>query len=61
MQSRLGVPVLEGVTPAVKIAELLVKLNYKTCKYLSYSFPEDKRIMGYDNAFLKFRTSKEEL
>jgi len=51
MQERLGVPVLEGVTPAVKIAEMLVKLNYKTCKFLSYSFPEVKSFIGYDNAF----------
>lgn len=51
MQGRLGVPVLEGVTPAVKIAEMLVKLNYKTCKLLSYSYPEEKSIIGYDNVF----------
>lgn len=53
LRDKLGVPVIEGVSPAIKIAELIVSLGLKTSKKLSYSFPVKKRIDGYDGFFME--------
>lgn len=42
LQSKLGVPVFDGVTAAVKIAESLVLLNKNTSKKLYYNYPNSK-------------------
>lgn len=42
LQEKLGVPVFDGVTAAVKIAESLVALNKKTSKNLYYNYPNKK-------------------
>ncbi|ADU31986.1 aspartate/glutamate racemase family protein [Evansella cellulosilytica] len=47
LQMDLGVPVLDGVSPAVKLAEALVDMGCKTSKSLTYSFPEKKSIKGF--------------
>lgn len=48
LRNRLGVPVLDGVMPAVKYAEALVKMGQKTCKKNSFSWPEEKEYTGYE-------------
>lgn len=47
LQQNLGVPVLDGVSPAVKLAEALVDLGYQTSKNRTWGFPEPKRIDGF--------------
>lgn len=42
LQKKLGVPVFDGVTSAVKIAEALVTLKKKTSKILYYNYPQPK-------------------
>ncbi len=42
LQKKLGCPVFDGVTAAVKVAESLVSLNKKTCKKLYYNYPNPK-------------------
>lgn len=49
MRETLGVPVLDGVSPAVKIAESLVKLQIRTSKINTWKKPEPKSIVGFDN------------
>lgn len=49
LQKRLGVPVLDGVSPAVKIAETLVSMGCRTSKFLTWGYPEKKNIIGYEN------------
>ena len=44
-------PVIEGVSSAVVIAESLVKLKIKTSKVGSYAPPRNKGYMGYLNKF----------
>ena len=48
LKSELGVPVLDGVAPAVKFAEALVQLGLKTSKSSTWSLPEKKDYIGYD-------------
>lgn len=48
MREELGVPVLDGVSPAVKIAESLVKLGVNTSKVNTWKKPEQKEIIGFD-------------
>ena len=48
LKSELGVPVLDGVAPAVKFAEALVQLGLKTSKSNTWSLPEKKDYIGYD-------------
>ena len=45
--SELGVPVIDGVAAAVRLAEALVGLGLKTCKLSTYAPPEPKRITGW--------------
>ena len=44
-------PVIEGVSSAVVLAESLVKLKIKTSKVGSYALPRNKSYMGYLNKF----------
>lgn len=48
LKNSLGVPVLDGVMPAVKFAEALVKMNLKTSKINTWNFPEEKDYVGYN-------------
>lgn len=45
----LGVPVIDGVIPAVKFAEALVSMGWSTCKTSSWNYPEIKKYFGYQN------------
>ena len=47
LERRLGVPVLEGVTPAVKLAEALVDMGLGTSKASTWGWPEKKQFLGY--------------
>jgi allantoin racemase len=47
LQQRLGVPVIDGVTAAVKMAEALVALGLKTEKQGDYAPPLPKRWVGW--------------
>ena len=47
LEHRLGVPVIDSVAAAVKMAEALVSLKKKTSKALTYKSPETKQIKGY--------------
>lgn len=49
LRSQLGVPVIDGVMPAVKLAEALVSMKLSTCKTNSWSYPELKQYSGYDH------------
>ena len=48
LQKDLGVPVLDGVSPAVRFAEALVGMGLKTSKANTWSRPEEKAYTGYD-------------
>ena len=48
LQEELGVPVFDGVTAAVKLAEALVCLGKTTSKRLYFSPPEKKAYTGFD-------------
>ena len=48
LRDELGVPVLDGVMPAVKLAEALVKMNVKTSKANTWKAPEVKEIKGFN-------------
>jgi allantoin racemase len=45
--SELGVPVIDGVAAAVKLAEAVVGLRLKTSKVSTYAVPEPKKITGW--------------
>lgn len=47
LRLRLGVPVIDGVMPAVKFAEALSAMNLKTSKTGSWKAPEEKHYKGY--------------
>jgi allantoin racemase len=47
LQQRLGVPVVDGVTAAVKLAEALVALGLQTSKSGDYAPPLPKRWVGW--------------
>ncbi|NPV45251.1 MAG: aspartate/glutamate racemase family protein [Firmicutes bacterium] len=53
LQKTLGVPVLDGVSPAVKFAEILVDMGCRTSKILTYGFPEKKQIIGFSDILKK--------
>lgn len=48
LRNELGVPVLDGVMPAVKLAESFVKMNLRTSKINTWSYPEKKKIKGFE-------------
>lgn len=47
LKCTLGVPVLDGVMPAVKFAEALVDMGLKTSKVNTWKYPEPKEYIGY--------------
>lgn len=47
LENELGVPVFDGVTAAVKMAEALVDLGKKTSKVLYFKNPEKKEYKGF--------------
>lgn len=49
MERELGLPVIDGVAAAVKVAESLVSLGKKTSKVNSYKSPEKKKFTGMDD------------
>ena len=46
-----GVPVVDGVSAAVALAESLVRLKLKTSKVRTYAPPRPKRIVGWPGTF----------
>lgn len=48
LKKELGVPVLDGVMPAVKFAEAMVKMGIKISKVNTWKAPEQKEIKGFD-------------
>ena len=48
LQKDLGIPVFDGVTAAVKLAEGMVKLGKKTSKRLYFKKPEEKKYIGFE-------------
>ncbi len=51
LEDYLGVPVIDAVAAAVKMAESLVSLGKTTSKRLTYRLPERKAIKGYETHF----------
>lgn len=51
LESALGVPVIDAVAAAVKLAESLVALGKTTSKHMTYRPPELKSIAGYPGHF----------
>ena len=51
LETKHQLPVIEGVSSAVVLAESLVNLKIKTCKVGSYAVPRKKEYMGYLNKF----------
>lgn len=51
LEERLGVPVIDAVAAAVKMAESLVSLGKTTSKQLTYRLPELKPMKGYEAHF----------
>ena len=47
LNKRLGVPVLDGVVPAVKFAEAMVDMGLLTSKVSTWNYPENKKIKGF--------------
>lgn len=47
----LGVPVVDGVTAAVTIAESLVRLGLSTSKIRTYATPRAKKVLGWPIKF----------
>ncbi|NNG60918.1 Asp/Glu/hydantoin racemase, partial [Pseudomonas fragi] len=48
-----GVPVIDGVTAAVTIAESLVRLGLSTSKVRTYATPRPKAIAGWAARFCR--------
>jgi len=46
LEEELGIPVIDGVTAAVKLAEAIVGLGKKTSKLKTYKYPEKKYYKG---------------
>ncbi|WP_084387836.1 aspartate/glutamate racemase family protein [Grimontia marina] len=46
ISKEVGIPVIEGVTAAVKLAESLISLNLTTSKYGDWAFPPQKTLKG---------------
>lgn len=53
IRERTGVPVVDGVTAAVAIAESLVRLGLRTSKVRTYAAPRPKTITGWPGALLR--------
>lgn len=52
LSASTGVPVIDGVTAAVKFAEALVGAGYQTSKINGYDFPRDKSLTSRDTLSL---------
>ncbi|MDL2273154.1 aspartate/glutamate racemase family protein [Oscillospiraceae bacterium OttesenSCG-928-G22] len=53
LRKDLGVPVLDGVSPAIKYAEILVEMGLETCKANTFAFPPEKDIKGFSDIINK--------
>ena len=51
IRQRTGVPVVDGVTAAVNIAESLVRLGLSTSKIRTYATPRPKQVIGWPTRF----------
>ena len=51
IRQRTGVPVVDGVTAAVTIAESLVRLGLSTSKIRTYATPRPKKVIGWPGRF----------
>ena len=51
IRQRTGVPVVDGVTAAVTIAESLVRLGLSTSKIRTYATPRPKQVIGWPTRF----------
>ncbi|CRM25317.1 MULTISPECIES: aspartate/glutamate racemase family protein [Pseudomonas] len=51
IRQRTGVPVVDGVTAAVTIAESLVRLGLSTSKIRTYATPRPKKVIGWPGQF----------
>ncbi|AZF22799.1 MULTISPECIES: aspartate/glutamate racemase family protein [unclassified Pseudomonas] len=51
IRQRTGVPVVDGVTAAVTIAESLVRLGLSTSKIRTYATPRPKKVIGWPGKF----------
>jgi allantoin racemase len=61
IRQRTGVPVVDGVTAAVTIAESLVRLGLSTSKVRTYATPRPKKIVGWPRRFAgrpRYRSSR---
>ncbi len=59
LEERLGVPVIDAVASAVKMAESLVSLGKLTSKGLTYRPPEKKIMRGYGEHFQSENLARE--
>jgi len=53
IRQRTGVPVIDGVSAAVKVAESLVRLGLSTSKVRTYAQPRPKVISGWAAKFMR--------
>lgn len=53
IRQRTGVPVVDGVSAAVKMAESLVQLGLSTSKTRTYAKPRPKRVIGWPAQFAR--------
>jgi allantoin racemase len=51
LSKEFGVPVIDGVTAAVKLVESLVALGLQTSKRNGYAYPRTKQYLGQFQAF----------
>ncbi|OWQ42735.1 Asp/Glu/hydantoin racemase [Pseudomonas lactis] len=51
IRQRSGVPVVDGVTAAVMVAESLVRLGLSTSKVRTYATPRPKKVIGWPGKF----------
>lgn len=51
IRQRTGVPVVDGVTAAVMVAESLVRLGLSTSKIRTYAAPRPKKVIGWLGKF----------
>lgn len=53
IRDRTGVPVVDGVSAAVALAESLVRLGLRTSKVRTYATPRRKQIVGWPEALMR--------
>jgi len=51
IRQRTGVPVVDGVSAAVTIAESLVRMGLSTSKVRTYATPRAKKVVGWPMQF----------